>query len=116
MVSPVMFSLRETISGQSSTTTRNDLACTNGIFPNAGFSAIERSLAETPPEKSASCRSPSFTSRPSDWVNVDSRVGRNWLASIRVASATTAATTTITLTAAIRIVFFIVFASANVPF
>src|SRR5207248_288314 len=94
MVTAVTFSLCEKISGRSSTPILTDLACTNGARPYDGSSAIERSLAVTPPEKIASFRSPSFTSLPSAPVSSRSSAGRNVFASTIKDSVIAAATRT----------------------
>src|SRR6266496_169933 len=69
-------SFLEKISGTSSTPICRLLACTKGSLLNAGSSAIERSSAETLPESMDKPRFPTFTSRPSAAVRVDSSFGR----------------------------------------
>src|SRR5260370_19149343 len=83
MVRPVTLSFRETTKGHNSALTVSDFARTNGDLLNAGWSAMERSLAVTPPDRIENFRSPSFTSLPSPWLSLDSSIGRNWLALIR---------------------------------
>ena len=78
-----MVSFREKMKGHNSALTLIDFARTNGDLLKAGWSAIERSLAVTPPDRTENFRSPSFTSRPSPWLSLDSSIGRNWLALIR---------------------------------
>src|ERR1043166_2255153 len=66
----------EKISGISSTPTFRLLARTKGSLLNAGSSAIERSSAETLPDKIDRPKLPTWTSRPSALVKVDSSLGR----------------------------------------
>src|SRR5258705_4121646 len=107
MVRPVTWSLREKMKGHNSAVTVSDFARTNGDLLKAGWSAMERSLAVTPPDRIENFRSPSFTSRPSPWLSLDSSIGRNWLALIRNGRLTTitiSSTKVIATTRAIRFI------------
>src|ERR1700690_3306059 len=66
----------EKINGITSTPTFSDLARMKGSLLNAGSSAIERSSAETVPERMERLRLPTLTSRPSASVRADSSLGR----------------------------------------
>ena len=61
IVRPVMCSVCEKISGITSTPISIDLAVRKGDVPNEGSSEMERSLAETKPEKTHSLSSVSYT-------------------------------------------------------
>src|SRR6476469_1142898 len=82
-VMSVTCSFLEKISGITSTPTLSDLARMNGSLLKAGSSAIERSSAETLPDRMERLRLPTLTSRPSASVKADSSLGRKLLTLIR---------------------------------
>src|SRR5450432_1199866 len=79
----------EKISGITSTPTFSDLARMKASLLKAGSSAIERSSAETLPERIERLRLPTLTSRPSASVSADSSLGRKLFTLIRKGSAMT---------------------------
>src|SRR5215472_16583765 len=83
MVTPVMFSFWEKISGNISTPTCSDLAVRKGEELNLGSSLMERFSADNEPLMSERLKSPSWTLRPSAAEAFASIVGRNWLTGIR---------------------------------
>src|SRR6266478_4617909 len=86
----------EKIRGITSTPTFSDLARMKGSLLNAGSSAIDKSSAETLPERMERLRLPTLTSRPSASVRADSSLGRKLFTLIKKgrAMATSRRTTT----------------------
>jgi hypothetical protein len=107
ITSRVTFSLRERISGSSSTPILIERASRKAPLLYAGSSEIERLSALTAPERSLRRRSPSRTSRPSASPKRDSRVGRKVFASTRNESATARRTMAATMEPAMRMSFLI---------
>src|SRR6266478_2976877 len=107
MVRPVTLSFREKMKGHNSALTVSDFARRKGDLLKAGWSAMERSLAVTPPDRIENFRSPSLTSRPSPWLSLASSIGRNWLALTRngkLIATTISSTSAIPRTRAIRFI------------
>src|SRR6185369_2484181 len=94
----VTCSFFEKISGITSTPTFRDLARMKGSLLNAGSSAIERSSAETLPERIERLRLPTLTSRPSASVSADSSLGRKLFTLIRKGRAIAMSSRTTTTT------------------